>query len=436
MDAIDFIMKMERLKSPSSTKRKAILKAKQLIGAPQSTTIKIKNTRPTMSTKSQSNQASRLNSTFTSYQKALKNHSEAKSYCHQRGLDLDFLEVGYKSRRTKDKWGRGCIIFPLKNVEGDIVSLYGRGITGSSHYYQSNRCGLYPSYPDAQTKRLILTESVIDAASLYQIEAIRKDYQILALYGTNGLSKEHLEAINQLKYLEETIFFMDSDKAGPQAVQTYAETLQGTYPTLRLSNIIGLEDEDVNSILQAHAPAILVDMVAKRKSISLAKESSTEQSKRKEPNTLNRTLNCDNPHNLIYRTRTATYYVKGGVRHSIKDLDSLKITLVVQNVEGRKSRNKVDLYEDKQIEKVCRTISDKLGLRYDMIELDVHRLTDELEHWRDINKEIALNIQVNKGKVLTAEEQQKCLAFLREKNLLKRINVSRRKKTVPIIKIN
>jgi DNA primase len=67
---------------------------------------------------------------------------------------------------------------------------------------------------------------------------------------------------------------------------------------------------------------------------------------------------------------------------SERDLDSLKVTLVVE-YEGRKSRQKLDLYEDKQVMRVSRAVAEKLELRADLVEVDLSQLTDELEEYRE-----------------------------------------------------
>jgi DNA primase len=102
-------------------------------------------------------------------------------------------------------------VFPLKNKDGQIVGMYFRETDdkkSNRHYYLQNRQGLYLKCPDPQTKKLILTESIIDAATLLQIPSITKDYQILACYGTNGLTEEHQEAIKSLENLMEIILFL------------------------------------------------------------------------------------------------------------------------------------------------------------------------------------------------------------------------------------
>jgi hypothetical protein len=82
----------------------------------------------------------------------------------------------------------------LRDKIGNVASLYFRSIFDTKdyrHYYLKDRQGLYPCYPDNKTIRLILTESIIDAAILLEQEKIRDHYTVLALYGTNGLTGEH-----------------------------------------------------------------------------------------------------------------------------------------------------------------------------------------------------------------------------------------------------
>ena len=92
-------------------------------------------------------------------------------------------------------------------------------------------------------------------------------------------------------------------------------------------------------------------------------------------------LNSKNPYKLMYQTGIATYYVQGGVS---KLMDSLKITLVIEHLQTQqKSRNKIDLYEEKQVEKLCKEVAEKLQLRKDLLAVDVYKLTDLLEQYRE-----------------------------------------------------
>jgi energy-coupling factor transporter ATP-binding protein EcfA2 len=129
-------------------------------------------------------------------------------------------------------------------------------------------------------------------------------------------------------------------------------------------------------------------------------------------------INTANPHKIIYQTETANYYINGGIR---KDLDSLKVTLVIEHpVNTAKSRNKLDLYEDKQTEKIARESAEKLSLRADLIEFDLNMLTDLLDEYRESitstsNEESKL-VEVPHG------QKEKCIGFLKSGNVLHGIN--------------
>src|SRR5690606_15850548 len=154
-------------------------------------------------------------------------------------------------------FGNKSIVFPLKNKNNEVTSLYFRSTLNnkeSKHYYLKNRCGLYPNYPNANTKKLILTESIIDAASLLQIKEIADNYSVLACYGTNGLTEEHQKAIKEWSIAEpveakEIIFFFDNDTAGKEAVQKYGAMLNAEYPKLKLTTAEPIS-KDINETLQ------------------------------------------------------------------------------------------------------------------------------------------------------------------------------------------
>lgn len=381
LDVIDFIMHMENI-----TKHEAILKAKEMLNVVKSRPAGITGESSTGSTKAQPKQeASRtvfLTQMFTYFKNAIHNSKPAQEYLHGRKLDNSKTEVGYNSgqfhhgarkdenlintclqygllldlgtkARTGDaaykpfgKWG---LVFPLKNKQNEIVSLYFRSTLDDKnqrHFYLKDRQGLYPKYPTAETKKLILTESIIDAATLLEQENIKSKYEVLALYGTNGLTDEHQQAIKELNQLEEIIFFLNGDQAGIKAVEKYAPMLKADYPKAKITNVEVPENEDVNSLLQGHSPEILTHLIETRKEYNFIfsvenpteKEKATEElpeqqstdtpsapePETKEPQTTG--LDTNNPYNLKYSGNEAHYSIKG---FNIHQLDSLKITLQI-----------------------------------------------------------------------------------------------------------
>ncbi|MEM9258102.1 MAG: toprim domain-containing protein [Bacteroidota bacterium] len=398
VDVIDFILQMEKC-----DKRTAILKAKELCG--QSSI--------TMPVQLAPKEMLDVEAIYAASLETMKKHTAAKAYCKERGLaKWEALGIGYKSRKTKEKWGRGCIILPLRNVAGEVVSLYGRAIKGSGHYYTAGRSGLYPGYPPAATRTLLLTESVLDAASLYQLEGL----SVLALYGTNGLTAEHKTAIAALTELEEIILALDNDPAGVKATEVIAAELMQLKPGLTLSFLALPEGSDVNEVAsQAEdVPATFGDLLARRKAINLPVPTAPTP-------TVATTLDTSNPHNLVYQSTTATYAVKGGIRAGEKDLDSLKVTLAITNAAGRRSRQKLDLYEDKQAARCARAVAEKLALRADLIELDLDRLTELLEDYRETLRKETEREKTNEVAV-TEKDRTRCLQFLKAPDLLGRIN--------------
>jgi DNA primase len=211
------------------------------------------------------------------------NPEEAKKQIIVQALEYGLLLDANLTSKTGEKayqvFGNKSIVFPLKNQENQIVSFYFRSIDTTKttkHFYLKNRSGLYPNYPNGATKKLILTESIIDCASLLQIEEIRENYSLLACYGTNGLTAEHINGINNLLFLEEIIFFFDGDMPGEKAVKKYAQELELIRPKITITKVQTAVNEDINSILQGHEPEIFIELLAQRKAIKQAIKANNE----------------------------------------------------------------------------------------------------------------------------------------------------------------
>jgi DNA primase len=377
IDVIDFIMHHEGI-----TKHEAILKAKELIGY--------------------SEPSQPFEKLFKVFQSILKKNEKAQAYLKERSIEK--AEVGFNDN-TWDTL-KQCIIFPLRDKKNKVVSLYGRSIYNNEeakHFYTRNRKGLYPAYPKADTKILILTEAIIDAATLLQIT----DNKILACYGTNGFTTEHEQAIKDLKQLEEIIIFFDGDEAGREGSKRIAEKLSTIFKG-KLSMVDTPEGEDINSLTQSHEPEIFAHLIESRKQLSFSIE--------KKP-TANPQFDTSNPHKLIYRTLSANYYVKGGLRN---ESDSMRVSLDIEHPQNkRKSRSKLDLYEDKQVEKIAREAAEKLQLRSDLIQLDLELLTELLEQHREKQSTPKETQPENK---INPQYEKQAVEFLTKPNLIKRWN--------------
>jgi DNA primase len=357
---------------------------------------------------------------FKVFQSILKKNDKAQGYLKERNIAK--AEVGFNDGTWESL--KQCVIFPLKSKQNKIVSLYGRSIfnpetssgstpsastTQAKHFYTRNRKGLYPNYPKADTKILILTEAIIDAATLLQIT----DHKILACYGTNGFTAEHEQAIKELKQLGEIIIFFDGDEAGREGSKKIAEKLNIIFKG-KLSMVNTPEGEDINSLAQSHEKEIFAHLIEKRTAFSF----STEKKKTEIKPVVNPQFDTSNPHKLIYRTLSANYYIKGGLRN---ETDSMRVSLDIEHPQNkRKSRSKLDLYEDKQVEKIAREAAEKLQLRSDLIQLDLELLTELLEQHRE--KTNAPKEAAQAGNKINPLYEKQAMDFLSKPNLMKRWN--------------
>lgn len=219
-----------------------------------------------------------LDELFTQFQQNLKRSKRGLLTLEERALSIDDLvkqavPVGYNGRTYKGLIN--CLVFPLKDKNNRIVSFYGRRIDGTQqkHFYLKNRSGIYPNYPKRDTKILILTESIIDAASLLQNAEITKNHSILSIYGVNGLNTEIQQAIKDwVKFPstggvgggKEIVFAFDEDEAGETAVKKYTKYFVEEHPRLLISKL-ELPNKDVNETLQLHNQEIFIDLLEKRK---------------------------------------------------------------------------------------------------------------------------------------------------------------------------
>jgi len=484
LDVIDFIKYKEFSSlSEAEAKHQAILKATSILG------IETKNPVNPVQTEIQNPVQTNpeiLTKIFNYFRNGfiMRKENKARNYLQSRNLDIVKLQnlgivFGYNSAQfhhrgklnaedtkaaisaglmkpskqgnteftTYSIWASHCVIFPLTNENGVITGMYGRSTSESNnpkagkHFYLKNSKGLF-YYPSAATRRLIITESIIDFLSIYQVDEIRKDYDFLPIYGTNRLTEEHQQAISKLKNLEEIILFFDGDAAGEKASEKYANELKMKNEKLIISKVETPQNEDINSLIISHEPEILTHLLSER-TFLFSNETSVERKKEEiktseilsEPNlndsinsphrfehgTLNLehgALNSKNPELLIYRTQELKITVLGGIR--ISGLDRLKVTLKIQRgsqAEGIPIRYSLDLYHAKQVEQLTETITQHLELSSTKSIKIISELTTELETYRQ-NKLETLKPKTVENYQMSDKEKQEAIKYLKSPKLL------------------
>jgi len=410
-DVIDFILNKEGF-----TKHEAIEKATILAGA--------------MGIAPTGSRQPGLPELFASFLQSLPRSPKALAYVKERGLEK-VTEIGYNpgSQTTQMKY---CLIFPLKDRENQVAGFYGRSILNEGdkrHYYSAGRKGLYPGYPERSTQTLILTEAILDAATLLQLPEIAQSFSLLSLYGTNGLTDEHLEAIRQLNQLHEIILFLDGDQAGKKATEKHFETLHGLFPEISVSYVETPEGEDINSLHVKYDKDAILQLIDERNFLfSIEKqgeETPIEKEKQEKPLLPEQPaegqsrLNTKNPEYITFEACGLLFVLLGGL--NLHQMDRMRVTLKISVLEApvQSIRHTVDLYNDDLVEKLIGKTSERLETECKTLRLAIGRLTEGLEGYR-LNQMESLKTKAPERRTLTPERVNQAIAYLRSPDLLQR----------------
>lgn len=488
MDVIDFIMYKEQI-----NKHEAIMKASTMLNG--STPNMLNNL-----TKIEPTDTELLEEVFAFFKNSLKNSEQAKSYLNNRAIDPKNIEAGYNNgtfyqgkQRTEDfiqrainagllqadpqngttrfkVFGKQGICFALRDLQNRITGLYFRSIVTTinnkenndqKHFYLKNRKGVYPGYPSKGHHTLFLTEAIIDAAGLQndlELQSNIGSYGVLSCFGTNGMTKEHEQAIvswsKENPQKREVVFFFDGDQAGEKGVDKYATLLHELCKEVTISKINTPSGEDVNS-LQTNYPKEMINTLYQNRDFLFSTEkensmnttpqhyseatinqmpeaqneiqptpettlphdisSTPEQETQSTKSPQQSRFNAANPTQLEYQGEEAVYFIKG---FKIEQTDSLKVTLQAR-IEDRFYSSKPDLYEHKQVESYAKMASERLKTDQNRIENDLYRLTMVLEEYA--KNYIAPRKEEHKREV-PAHLITGCINFLKSENLLEKIN--------------
>jgi DNA primase len=448
-DAIQFIQLMEKC-----SKHEALVKAASLISANPSPSVSA----PTPTAKlfveaDELEKEALMGKVFSYFKRALPLTRKACEYLQGRGIDHEQHEVGYNSGGLHSEsknhhlvasmekygllkrrpaggysvWAKDCVIFPLRSAEHKVVSLYGRSLTNDSdqrHFYLGSREGLYPGYPKAATPRLILVESIIDAVSILQQHELTIQYELLALYGTNGLTDEHQRAILSCKHLEEIIFMLNGDEAGEAATAKYYHILHTLLPSVKLTKVAVPVNEDVNSLLQTHDdPRVLADLIGGRTPFSFSTElAPSEHPKAPAPTVVapaGGKLITANPELLVYDNCELLITVLGGVK--LTGLDRMRVTLKVEHKAKQvlPVRHNLDLYNHPHTEQLINKIAESFEISTQATTQTIAALTGELESYRARRME-SLTSRAEERVQLSPAQRQAAINYLKQANLLER----------------
>ena len=426
--AVDNLMTSTGLLSRGSTASKATKEKKKSIPeAPQTEAAATPTIEPGRA-------AQLLERVATIYEKNLPQSSEALKYFASRGLDdtgqLAAHRAGYANDRLHEilpksgkvlddlkaigvlsKSGReffaGCVVFPVTDVDGNIVTLYGRNIGGGvkRHVFLPKRhTGLWNAPVIKRYSDIIVVESVLDALSVETAGFPN----VVAIQGTNGLNDSDIADMFR-HGVSRIILMLDGDKAGATAcekirkrIETHSDLDKQTEP-IRVELRILPEGHDPSSMLETYGIEKLSELILCERGV-LPEEAfrteppsgsgdgaraEAEPATPREPSQKEIRVNpCQSVvHSPEQEPPTNSLTLSCGVRHyRLLGLDKgkrkLKVTIRVEHA-GRLHIDTLDLYSARSrrtlLQDLCRLFEETP----EIIESDITKLVKRCENAKE-----------------------------------------------------
>lgn len=123
-------------------------------------------------------------------------------------LSVGFMTESKAPTNTGEKgytvFGNYAVLFPLRNERNQVVNFYAMGIKNNKCGFM-NEQGIYPCYPHATTKKLYITSTVQEAATLLESRLLDNRETVIALFD-GELKAQHKQAIKSLAELKEVVW--------------------------------------------------------------------------------------------------------------------------------------------------------------------------------------------------------------------------------------
>ena len=284
-----------------------------------------------------------------------------------------------------------CVVFPIFDKDGAIVNLYGRNIdpeNGVNHLYLvGSRSGIVNRQAVKRSSSIILTESIIDALTLYD----QGFTNVIPAYGVNGLTDDHLFIFSSS--VKEVYLCFDSDQAGKDGAERAAEQLKNNGIAVYT---VTLPDKDINIYFNRHTPEEFEQLLKAANPASV--EQSDSLNKRKQ------TLYQQEEHGFTVGYAKRQYQVKGIQRGDTQ----LKATI---KVSEDTSSNKpfelttIDLYSSRSRHWFAKLCADLFQEPEALMKEDLAKLLQLVEEWRP-EKQEQQQTEISKG------DKQLALSFL------------------------
>lgn len=323
-----------------------------------------------------------------------------------------------------------CVVFPIYDERGAVTGLYGRRISSNASksaqtpsapglpdhlYLPGPRRGVWNGGAAKVYKDLVVTESIIDALSLYSV-GIKN---VIPLYGTNGLTEGH-SALFLERQTRRVFLCLDNDAAGERARPGVKEKLESLGIEV-LNYDLPKMFKDPNEALVKGFPEEQLLALARMKSVASDEEKTPSHvvSDGKSGDAKQTSPTVERKEEAIFlRFPSRLYRVRG---LSAKNLDQLRVNIKVESCgegsSGGYHLDSLDLYSAKSRATFVACVRKVIEANEGDLLKELNQIIEALE---------LIQVDTVEGKKeeetpRTAEESEAAMAALRRPTLLPEI---------------
>jgi len=302
-----------------------------------------------------------------------------------------------------------CVIFPIFDDDGNVVSLYGRNIERQSHLYLAGKHeGVFNGQVLKTNKSIILTESIIDCVSLIQLGITNT----VPLYGTNGLTPAHLQLFR--KHMTKEIHLcLDNDESGQMVAKRLVKELEAlgiSTTNIKLPDVKDINEYVVSGRVKKDFEClvnniqVIKEMEKKPKVVSL-------RFLDKEPQV------TEDNEQLHFNFAKRQYRLRG---FNVNRLDQLRVNIKVVGGDSH-HLDTLDLYNARARENFITQAKRSLSLENGHIHRDLTFIVDHLEKLQSNHLERDNDPQGSQCLEIAEHDRNEAIIFLKSNNLFDQI---------------
>jgi DNA primase len=303
---------------------------------------------------------------------------------------VQLRRLGIINERGKEFFSR-CVVFPLKDREGRIVSFYGRSTVTKAkvphRFCAGPKLGLFNPEGARGTDRVYLVEGVLDALAFYQAGFPN----VMPMGGTQGYNRALQQHLKKELVLE-LVLCLDGDAAGQAAAEGLTEVLKSD--GLRVRNIALPEGQDPLSLLP---------------SLSRAE--------------LDSRFRITAPTQSVLRTQPSQPDGKNWKYRKLSGAGGKLRVLVTVSHGDHQAETTLDLYSPRSRRQEGTALARRLGIAPEELEAWLIEVLHELEEKKseDVGESPEEMFKVEPAPPMTPAEREEALAFLQRPDLVEAI---------------